>query len=193
MYLRVQREVLYFLHCEWQRGCDDGAFVGGISALIAQHYWYLPLTVTEPLQWYALRDYVQRQQAIGHAIFHLDAEVRRLAHIEAATQQQVNTQYIAQPRQPFPSPAVAAVPTIAYLRAMPYAAYLRTEHWQTVRKAAIKRADGRCQLCNASASLDVHHRTYERRGCERDNDVIALCRDCHDLFHTAHGSGAKSG
>jgi hypothetical protein len=69
------------------------------------------------------------------------------------------------------------------LRAMPYAAYLRTDHWRSVRDAARKRAHGRCQACNSTEQLDVHHRTYERRGCELAADVIVLCRPCHDLFH----------
>jgi 5-methylcytosine-specific restriction endonuclease McrA len=69
------------------------------------------------------------------------------------------------------------------LRSMPYAEYLKTEHWQEVRKAAIKRAKFRCQTCNANKPLQVHHRTYERRGQEYSTDVIALCADCHKTFH----------
>jgi hypothetical protein len=69
------------------------------------------------------------------------------------------------------------------LRSMPYSDYLLTEHWKKVRARALKYAGYRCQLCNARARLDVHHRTYEHRGCERDQDVIALCRPCHALHH----------
>jgi 5-methylcytosine-specific restriction endonuclease McrA len=46
-------------------------------------------------------------------------------------------------------------------------------------------------VCNEEASkgkpLDVHHRTYERRGAEKAEDVIVLCRRCHELFHTTVG------
>lgn len=28
--------------------------------------------------------------------------------------------------------------------------------------------------------LEVHHRTYERRGRERDSDLVALCWACHE-------------
>lgn len=66
---------------------------------------------------------------------------------------------------------------------LPYAEYLQTSHWQTVRAGALERSGHRCQVCNSDRELDVHHRTYERRGCERDTDVIALCRSCHALFH----------
>ena len=67
---------------------------------------------------------------------------------------------------------------------MPYAEYLKTEHWKWVRAAAIRRAKGRCQLCNReAATFHVHHRTYERRGRERRADVVALCPACHAKHH----------
>lgn len=66
---------------------------------------------------------------------------------------------------------------------MPYDAYLRSEWWMCVRKAALERAGHRCQVCNASERLNVHHRTYEARGCESLDDLTVLCRDCHGLFH----------
>ena len=69
------------------------------------------------------------------------------------------------------------------LRAMPYRSYLRTPEWQARRLAALDRAGRHCQACNADANLDVHHRTYERRGEERDGDLTVLCRSCHGLFH----------
>lgn len=69
------------------------------------------------------------------------------------------------------------------LRSIPYEEYLHTEHWAIVRKAALDRAGWKCQLCNAAKSLQVHHRTYERLGCEWDSDVIALCGRCHKHFH----------
>jgi len=31
--------------------------------------------------------------------------------------------------------------------------------------------------------VDIHHRTYERFGHEWLSDLIALCRNCHDLTH----------
>jgi 5-methylcytosine-specific restriction endonuclease McrA len=69
------------------------------------------------------------------------------------------------------------------LRYMPYRDYLKTDHWQSVRKQALRRADYKCQLCNASKPLQVHHRTYERRGEEWPEDLIALCGGCHGEFH----------
>ena len=72
---------------------------------------------------------------------------------------------------------------VEVLATMPYRDYLQTPEWQEVRRAALERAGYRCQVCNAATPLDVHHRTYERRGHEHPSDVIALCRTCHELFH----------
>ena len=73
---------------------------------------------------------------------------------------------------------------IRLLEKMPYADYLRTVHWQHVRELALAAAGYRCQMCNSPGPiLDVHHRTYERRGYEQPGDVTVLCRKCHGLFH----------
>jgi len=49
--------------------------------------------------------------------------------------------------------------------------------------AALKRAKYSCQLCNSKDNLNVHHRTYERRGHELASDLIVLCKQCHKTFH----------
>lgn len=67
---------------------------------------------------------------------------------------------------------------------MHYYTYITSRRWRDnpARLAELKAARFRCRLCNASADdvqLEVHHRTYERLGCERPDDLVALCRDCH--------------
>jgi hypothetical protein len=74
-------------------------------------------------------------------------------------------------------------PEIAALRALPYDAYLRTPHWRKVRTEALRQADNRCILCNSGRELEVHHRTYTRRGCEIQADVNVLCATCHARHH----------
>lgn len=72
------------------------------------------------------------------------------------------------------------------LKDMPYQEYLKTPEWQARRKQHLRSVGYRCQVCNASGVLlDVHHRTYERRGEEHYKDLIALCRNCHELFHNS--------
>jgi hypothetical protein len=70
-----------------------------------------------------------------------------------------------------------------------YHEYLASERWAFTSEAAKRRAGYRCQVCNGTDwPLDAHHRTYERLGSERDEDITVLCRGCHSLFH-AHKRG----
>ena len=70
------------------------------------------------------------------------------------------------------------------LKTMPYPQYLASEEWKARRKRHLRSVGYRCQVCNAQGVvLDVHHRTYLRRGEEHYTDLLALCRTCHDLFH----------
>lgn len=73
------------------------------------------------------------------------------------------------------------------LRQLPYQEYLKTDHWDFMRKKVLARANYRCQLCNARAKetlLHVHHRNYEELGRAAEfYDLIALCASCHSKFH----------
>ena len=64
-----------------------------------------------------------------------------------------------------------------------YRAYLRSDHWQQLRRQTLIVWDYRCAICNSANFVEVHHRDYSRLGHERATDVIALCRKCHGLFH----------
>jgi 5-methylcytosine-specific restriction endonuclease McrA len=72
---------------------------------------------------------------------------------------------------------------VEILRRMPYRLYLETPHWKRTREAALKRAGHQCALCPSTTDLQVHHRTYDRRGCERPEDLIVLCDPCHARHH----------
>lgn len=64
-----------------------------------------------------------------------------------------------------------------------YHKYLETDGWQERRQNALEAAGWRCQVCNNSERLEVHHRTYKNLGNETLDDVIVLCRGCHSKFH----------
>ena len=75
-----------------------------------------------------------------------------------------------------------------------YYEYLQSPEWDEKRKAKLKEADYRCQLCNANGqAINVHHRTYDRVFNELLTDLIALCEDCHRKFHNkiSEAEGAK--
>lgn len=83
----------------------------------------------------------------------------------------------------YEEPARAEEP-ITSLSDMPYNQYLQTPEWRARTKEKKKSVENRCQLCNSPNNLHTHHRTYDRRGEERDDDLIVLCAECHELFHT---------
>lgn len=66
-----------------------------------------------------------------------------------------------------------------------YEDYLRSEHWQDVRRRyrASKLNHGGCYICGSSENLNLHHKTYKRIGNERLNDLIYLCAPCHSYVH----------
>lgn len=73
------------------------------------------------------------------------------------------------------------------LATMPYVEYLKTPEWNAIRLRALKRVKYRCQVCNKKTVLNVHHRTYERRGNEKPSDLVVLCSGCHKLYHFPTG------
>jgi hypothetical protein len=64
---------------------------------------------------------------------------------------------------------------------MNYVTYIASHRWRTnpARVAELKAAGGRCRICFDQSSLEAHHATYERLGCETVGDVLAVCRPCH--------------
>jgi len=72
---------------------------------------------------------------------------------------------------------------IQELKTMSYKEYLETDHWREKRKSALYRAKFKCQLCSSKENLHVHHNTYENRGNEKNEDLIVLCKECHERHH----------
>lgn len=65
--------------------------------------------------------------------------------------------------------------------------YLKSAHWKTIRWHALCDANFICQKCRLPKfPLNVHHKTYLRRGNENPDDLIVLCRECHEQEHLKH-------
>jgi len=70
-----------------------------------------------------------------------------------------------------------------------YRRYIASEHWLQRRKQFLfyHPECNRCGLSGENAreaydqGLHVHHRNYQRVGCELDSDLEALCRRCHEI------------
>ena len=69
-----------------------------------------------------------------------------------------------------------------------YAKYLRSKWWKARRLRAIRDAGFICAGCGRkvfdASKLQVHHRNYERVGCEREEDLEVMCRRCHRRIST---------
>lgn len=77
------------------------------------------------------------------------------------------------------------MPTVDYMT------YLLSPEWQEKRGAALERDQHRCRLCNRRGPLEVHHRTYDRIGQERIEDLTTLCRTCHWAVTQWLGQGQR--
>lgn len=66
---------------------------------------------------------------------------------------------------------------------MDYKEYLRSERWYTKREQRKRLDNYTCQRCGSRYNLQVHHRTYKRRGFEAMEDLETLCKQCHRKEH----------
>ena len=60
--------------------------------------------------------------------------------------------------------------------------YLNSPAWKEIRQKVLERDGYECQKCHNPGS-DVHHKTYEHWGKEPLDDLVTLCRPCHDNHH----------
>jgi len=61
-------------------------------------------------------------------------------------------------------------------------AYYDSEQWLATRQRILTERP-LCERCRSVASRQIHHRTYVRLGHERPEDILALCRECHQAVH----------
>ena len=68
-----------------------------------------------------------------------------------------------------------------------YKQYLKSEDWRERRKELLEEADYMCDECSEKAT-QLHHLKYDNLGEEElDEDVIALCKECHKEKHEEMG------
>ena len=61
--------------------------------------------------------------------------------------------------------------------------YYETSKWFNLRMSVIERDSFQCVNCGSRDSLQVHHLTYERFKKEQMEDLVTLCKTCHNLLH----------
>jgi len=60
--------------------------------------------------------------------------------------------------------------------------YLKSVEWKHKRDLVMEFYNNKCQKCNDYAS-DIHHLTYENIFKEKFEDLMPLCRNCHNKEH----------
>lgn len=73
---------------------------------------------------------------------------------------------------------------------MSYYAYINGPVWKQRRASFLMRRGKKCEACGHTGIMEVHHRTYDRMGQERDSDLAVLCDPCHTVVHQLHKSMA---
>lgn len=64
-----------------------------------------------------------------------------------------------------------------------YEIYINSDVWNEKRQACFKRDGFICQKCGSAKNLVCHHLNYEHLGDEPLDDLLTLCRSCHNSIH----------
>lgn len=64
-----------------------------------------------------------------------------------------------------------------------YGKYLKSAHWLELRARVLRERGQRCEGCGVRWPLNVHHLTYASLGSERMQELVVLCRACHEGRH----------
>jgi hypothetical protein len=73
-----------------------------------------------------------------------------------------------------------------------YEAYLCSREWALMRRRVLDRSRGICEKCKDAPFENVHHLTYIRKYEEELDDLMGVCRDCHEDIHQPKERTSKS-
>lgn len=63
-----------------------------------------------------------------------------------------------------------------------YHDYIKSAEWKARRDRYMEKRKFKCEVCRKAAT-QVHHKSYENLGREKDSDLQALCSGCHMNAH----------
>ena len=66
--------------------------------------------------------------------------------------------------------------------------YLHSDHWKELR-AKVMKPGTRCFKCKAAKATDPHHLRYRKIYDVLPEDLVPVCRACHDLIESAKRIG----
>lgn len=66
---------------------------------------------------------------------------------------------------------------------MGYRDYIQSQRWMQRKRKYFETHEKKCKACKTSRRIELHHKTYNRLGQERDADLVPLCQLCHSKVH----------
>lgn len=72
-----------------------------------------------------------------------------------------------------------------------YKVYIASEHWVKRKDMYFRNVSRKCAVCGSSKYINLHHAYYGEYGNERDEDLVPLCREHHEMFHEQFGKTKK--
>jgi hypothetical protein len=69
-----------------------------------------------------------------------------------------------------------------------YKSYINSKLWTRRKNEFFKKYGKQCSCCNSTKFVQLHHKVYTGiYGNEPDRHLIAMCSNCHNLFHDTYG------
>ncbi len=65
---------------------------------------------------------------------------------------------------------------------MTYKEHLASEQWKRLSRDTLERDGYECRICGGTATI-AHHLTYEHCFHEEPDDLVSVCRSCHQDIH----------
>ena len=65
--------------------------------------------------------------------------------------------------------------------------YMRSGVWYDIKQIILKRDNYTCRMCGSTNALECHHIKYDNLYNEKGEDLITVCRDCHQKIHDRYG------
>ena len=69
-----------------------------------------------------------------------------------------------------------------------YKVYIKSKWWEKRKNLYFQSHEKKCAICSSSEHIQLHHMVYKNYGNEKDEHLVPLCREHHNLFHSQTGT-----
>lgn len=72
-----------------------------------------------------------------------------------------------------------------------YKSYIHSKEWLNRKTILYEKFGRECMACDSNKNLNVHHSSYRNLGNEADDELVVLCKSCHEEYHELNGVQAN--